>query len=243
MRLNKKVAIVTGGASGIGFAAVQKFVDEGAFVYIVDVNETMGVEVAKQFGDNATFCQLDVTNRQQCQEVVATILSKSGKIDILVNNAGITKDAMLHKMTEEQFDRVIDVNCKGVFNMTQAVVPSMRESGYGRIINTASIVGVHGNVGQTNYAASKAAVIGMTQTWAKELGKKGITVNAVAPGFIETDMVKTIPAQQVMMMKMIISLGELGHAEDVANAYLFLASDEAKYITGHTLNVDGGMMG
>lgn len=242
MRLENKVAIITGGASGIGLAAVQKFVEQGAFVYIADVNETAGKLIEQQFDGKVNYLQVDITNRAQCMEVTKTILQKSGKIDILVNNAGITRDAMLHKMTEEDFDRVLDVNCKGVFNMTQAVIPAMREASYGRIINTASIVGVNGNVGQTNYAASKAAVIGMTKTWAKELGKKGITVNAVAPGFIETDMVKTIPAQQIAMMKMIISLGDLGKAEDVANAYLFLASDEASYITGHTLEVDGGMM-
>lgn len=242
MRLANKVAIITGGASGIGLAAVQKFVAEGAFVYIVDVNEAVGRLVEQQFHGKVTFVQLDITNRAQCEQVVKSIIEKSKKIDILVNNAGITRDAMLHKMSEEDFDQVLNVNCKGVFNMTQAVIPIMREVGNGRIVNTASIVGVNGNVGQTNYAASKAAVIGMTKTWAKELGKKGITVNAVAPGFIETDMVKTIPAQQIAMMKMIISLGDLGQAEDVANAYLFLASDEAKYITGHTLEVDGGMM-
>lgn len=242
MRLANKVAIITGGASGIGLAAVHKFVEQGAFVYIIDTNETAGQLVEQQLKGKASFIQLDITNRLQCVDVVNAILEKSSKIDILVNNAGITRDAMFHKMSEEDFDRVIDVNCKGVFNMTQAVIPSMRAAGYGRIVNTASIVGVNGNVGQTNYAASKAAVIGMTKTWAKELGKKGITVNAVAPGFIETDMVKTIPTEQIAMMKMIISLGQLGQAEDVANAYLFLASDEAKYITGHTLEVDGGMM-
>lgn len=241
MRLQSKVAIITGGASGIGFAAARKFKEQGAIVIIADYNDTLANTVASNLHVDAY--KLDVRNRTSCEQLVKFVLEKYGKIDVLVNNAGITKDKMLHKMTEQDFDDVLDVNCKGVFNMTQAVVPFMREAGYGKIINTASIVGVNGNVGQTNYAASKAAVIGMTKTWAKELGKKGINVNAVAPGFIETDMVKTIPAEQLMMMKMIISLGTLGQAEDVANAYLFLASDEARYITGHTLHVDGGMMG
>ena len=241
MRLQSKVAIITGGASGIGFAAARKFKEEGAIVIIADYNETLASTVASNLQVDAF--KLDVRDRDNCTKLAQFAIDKYGKIDILVNNAGITKDRMLHKMDEADFDEVLDVNCKGVFNMTQAVVPFMREAGSGKIINTASIVGVHGNVGQTNYAASKAAVIGMTKTWAKELGKKGINVNAVAPGFIETDMVKSIPADQLMMMKMVISLGSLGQAEDVANAYLFLASDESRYITGHTLHVDGGMMG
>lgn len=241
MRLQQKVAIITGGASGIGLAAVKRFKDEGAIVIIADYNEQLGMANASNL--QADFYQLDVRDRENCQQLVQDVLKKYGKIDILINNAGITKDKMLHKMEQNDFDAVLDVNCKGVFNMTQAVVPYMREANYGKIINTASVVGVHGNVGQTNYAASKAAVIGMTKTWAKELGKKGITVNAVAPGFIETDMVKSIPAEQQTMMKMIISLHRFGQAEDVANAYVFFASDEAKYITGHVLHVDGGMMG
>ena len=241
MRLKDKVAIITGGANGIGLAAVKRFVEEGAKVIVVDVNEQQGQIVMNELAVH--FKKLDITNGEQCKKLVQEIVEEFGRIDILVNNAGITKDAMFHKLTEDDFDQVMDVNCKGVFNMTQAVVPFMREARYGKIINTSSIVGVYGNVGQTNYAASKAAVIGMTKTWAKELGKKGINVNAVAPGFIQTDMVKTIPSEQIMMMKMIISLGELGIAEDVANAYVFLASEESRYITGHTLHVDGGMMG
>jgi len=241
MRLKDKVAIITGGANGIGLAAVKRFIEEGAKVIVVDVNEQQGQTVMNELAVH--FKKLDITNGEQCKKLVQEIVEEFGRIDILVNNAGITKDAMFHKLTEDDFDRVMDVNCKGVFNMTQAVVPFMREARYGKIINTSSIVGVYGNVGQTNYAASKAAVIGMTKTWAKELGKKGINVNAVAPGFIQTDMVKTIPSEQIMMMKMIISLGELGVAEDVANAYVFLASEESRYITGHTLHVDGGMMG
>lgn len=243
MRLLDKVAIITGGANGIGLAAVKRFVEEGAKVIIVDVNELQGQTVTNEYNGKVHFKKLNITDREQCEKIVHEIIEQFGRIDILVNNAGITKDAMFHKLSEIDFDQVMDVNCKGVFNMTQAVVPYMRKAEYGKIINTASVVGVYGNVGQTNYAASKAAVIGMTKTWAKELGKKGINVNAVAPGFIETDMVKTIPAQQVMMIKMIISLGDLGLAEDVANAYVFLASEEARYITGHTLHVDGGMMG
>lgn len=243
MRLQNKIAIITGGANGIGYAATAKFVEQGAFVYIIDVNDTLGNTLEQQFSGKVKYVKLDITKREKCFKIVQIILEEAGRIDILVNNAGVTRDAMLHKMTEDDFDYVLDVNCKGVFNITQAVIPAMRSARYGRIVNTASIVGIYGNVGQTNYAASKAAVIGMTKTWAKELGKKGITVNAVAPGFIETDMVKTIPTEQLIMMKQIIPTGELGQAEDVANAYVYLASDEAKYITGHTLAVDGGMMG
>lgn len=239
MRLQNKVAVITGGASGIGLAAVKRFTEEGAQVVVVDRAEIAPDDLTtfplvKYFSAN-------VAKANQVQTVMQEVLQAFGRIDILVNNAGITRDALLMNVTSEQFDEVMDVNVKGVFHCTQAVVPAMVVAGGGRIINTASIVGIYGNIGQTNYAASKAAVIGMTKTWAKELGRKGITVNAVAPGFIQTAMTEKMPKEVTARMLQVIALGQLGQAEDVANAYVFLASDEAKYITGHTLHVDGGM--
>lgn len=245
MRLANKVAIITGAANGIGLAAVQRFTEEGAKVVIADFDETGGIaaqESLRAQGAEVTFIQVNVADKESVKNLVQQTIETYSKIDILVNNAGITRDAMLTKLSEEDFDAVMDVNVKGVFNCTQAVVPVMIASGGGRIINTSSVTGVFGNVGQTNYAASKAAVIGMTKTWAKELGRKGITVNAVAPGFAKTAMVEKMPVEVIGRMLQIVALGRLGEAKDIANAYLFLASDEASYITGHTLHVDGGMM-
>lgn len=244
MRLKDKVAIITGGASGIGLAATERFLEEGAKVIIADFNQEEGEKRAaelKQIGE-VQFVFTDVADRKSVQALVDQTLELYGRIDILINNAGILADARLEKMTEEQFDRVINVNLKGVYNCTQAVVPTMLEQGNGKIINTSSVSGVYGNFGQTNYAATKAAVVGMTKTWAKEFGRKGINVNAVAPGFIMTDMVKTMPEKVVDKMKQSISLQRLGTTEDVANAYLFLASDESNYVHGHVLHVDGGIM-
>ena len=198
MRLENKVAIITGGAGGIGLAAVHKFVEEGAHVVIADFNESAGKEVEAFFSQNARpilFIKTDTSNRDSVESLVNQTLEVYGKIDILVNNAGITKDAMLHKMTEQQFDDVLNINLKGVFNCTQYVIPQMILQGHGKIINTSSVSGVYGNVGQTNYAAAKAALIGMTKTWAKELGRKGINVNAVAPGFTLTPMVEKMPKE------------------------------------------------
>lgn len=245
MRLLNKVAIITGGANGIGLAAVKRFTEEGAKVVIADFNESVGKEVEqaiKNEGANVSFIQVDVANKDSVNNLVKKTIETYGKIDVLVNNAGITRDATLTKLTEEDFDAVIDVNVKGVFNCTQAVVPVMVAVGGGRIINTSSVSGVFGNYGQTNYAASKAAVIGMTKTWAKELGRKNITVNAVAPGFAKTAMVEKMPTEVIGRILQIVALGRIGEAKDIANAYVFLASDEASYITGHTLHVDGGMM-
>jgi 3-oxoacyl-[acyl-carrier protein] reductase len=244
MRLKDRVAIITGGASGIGLAAVKKFLAEGAKVVVADYNQEAGEKVASELretGAEVTFIAVDVSNRESVEQMVSKTIETYGHIDILVNNAGITQDAMLHKMSYEQWDRVISINLTGVFNCTQAVVHHMREREYGRIINTSSIVGKFGNIGQTNYAAAKAGVIGMTQTWAKELGRKGITVNAVAPGFIRTPMTEKMPEKILAMMQEKVNLGRLGEAEDVANAYLFLASDEASYINGIVLSVDGGL--
>ncbi len=245
MRLANKVAIITGAANGIGLAAVKRFTEEGAKVVIADFDETGGLAAQEAFraqGAEVTFIQVNVADKESAVNLVKQTINTYSKIDILVNNAGITRDAMLTKLSEEDFNAVMDVNVKGVFNCTQAVVPVMIGIGGGRIINTSSVTGVFGNVGQTNYAASKAAVIGMTKTWAKELGRKGITVNAVAPGFAKTAMVEKMPVEVIGRMLQIVALGRLGEAKDIANAYLFLASDEASYITGHTLHVDGGMM-
>ncbi|MFE3575662.1 3-oxoacyl-ACP reductase FabG [Lysinibacillus sp. NPDC059133] len=242
MRLNNKVAIITGAANGIGYAAAERFIEEGAFVVIADFNEDAGVSAAQHLGDQALFVQVDVADRESVKNLVATVIEQMGRVDILVNNAGITRDAMLTKMTEDQFHQVLDVNLTGVFNCTQEVIPHMIAAGGGKIINTSSVSGVYGNVGQTNYAATKAAIVGMTKTWAKELGRKGINVNAVAPGFTETDMVKKMPENVLAQMRSIVPLQRLGTPRDIANAYLFLASDEASYVHGHTLHVDGAIM-
>ncbi len=242
MRLNNKVAIITGAANGIGYAAAERFIEEGAFVVIADFNEDAGVSAAKHLGDQALFVQVDVADRESVKNLVATVIEQTGGVDILVNNAGITRDAMLTKMTEDQFHQVLDVNLTGVFNCTQEVIPQMIAAGGGKIINTSSVSGVYGNVGQTNYAATKAAIVGMTKTWAKELGRKGINVNAVAPGFTETAMVKKMPENVLAQMRSVVPLQRLGTPRDIANAYLFLASDEASYVHGHTLHVDGAIM-
>jgi 3-oxoacyl-[acyl-carrier protein] reductase len=185
---------------------------------------------------------MDVTNREQSKQMVKYTLEKYGRIDVLINNAGIVQDAIVLKMTEEQWDKVINVNLKGVFNCIQAVVEVMVNQGNGVIINTSSIVGLEGNVGQTNYAATKAGLIGMTKTLAKELGKKGIRVNAVAPGFIKTPMTSNVPEKILEMMKEKTPLRMLGETKDVAYAYLYLASDEAKFVNGAVLCVDGGLV-
>jgi 3-oxoacyl-[acyl-carrier protein] reductase len=245
MRLQDKVAIITGGANGIGKAACEVFLKQGAKVVIADFDEVSGKLLENDFknqGYDALFLQIDVANQESVKQMVAQVLSKYEKIDILINNAGITKDAMLVKMAETDFDQVLNVNLKGVFNCTQAVVPHMVTRGYGKIINTSSVSGIYGNVGQTNYAATKSAVVGMTKTWAKELGRKGVNVNAVAPGFTKTSMVEKMPEKVIQHMQSIVSLPRLGEVEDIANAYLFLASDESSYITGHVLHVDGGIM-
>ncbi|WP_433594861.1 3-oxoacyl-ACP reductase FabG [Lysinibacillus xylanilyticus] len=242
MRLNNKVAIITGAANGIGYAAAERFIEEGAFVVIADFNEDAGVSAAEHLGDQALFVQVDVADRESVKNLVATVIEQMGRVDILVNNAGITRDAMLTKMTEDQFQQVLDVNLTGVFHCTQEVIPHMVAAGGGKIVNTSSVSGVYGNVGQTNYAATKAAIVGMTKTWAKELGRKGINVNAVAPGFTETDMVKKMPENVLAQMRSVVPLQRLGTPRDIANAYLFLASDEASYVHGHTLHVDGAIM-
>jgi 3-oxoacyl-[acyl-carrier protein] reductase len=244
-RLEKKVAIITGGASGIGKQAALLFAREGAVVSIWDVNQEMGeqgVNEFKQQNFTAESRKVNVSKKDDVTANAKAVAEKYGQIDILVNNAGITRDATLMKMTEEQWDQVIAVNLKGVFNCTQAIAALMIEKGQGVIINTSSVVAHYGNFGQTNYVAAKSGVIGMTKTWARELGRKGIRVNAVAPGFIFTEMVSTVPEKVLDMVKSNTPLGRLGKPEDIANAYLFLASEEASFINGTVLNVDGGLV-
>lgn len=243
-RLAHKVAVITGGANGIGRAAALKFVNEGARVIIWDVNAEKGAATlaelnAIQPGNH--FSRVDTTQLAAVEAATAEVLAAYGQIDILVNNAGITRDATLAKMTPEQWQQVIDVNLTGVFNCTKAISIGMAERGSGRIINTSSVVGLYGNFGQTNYVATKAGVIGMTKTWARELGRKGILVNAVAPGFIATDMVTAMPEKVLEMMRARSPLNRLGTPEDIANVYCFLASDEASYISGATISVDGAL--
>ncbi|MGN1385657.1 MAG: 3-oxoacyl-ACP reductase FabG [Bacillus sp. (in: firmicutes)] len=246
MKLQDKVAIVTGGANGIGWETVKLFTQEGAKVAVADyqVQEAKAKikTLSSDFEGKVVAFQVDVTDRNSVDQMVQAVIDTFGKINILINNAGITKDAMLSKMTTENFQRVLEVNLNGVFHCTQAVLPHLLANGSGRIINTSSVSGVYGNVGQTNYAASKSALIGMTKTWGKELGRKGITVNAVAPGFIETSMVESVPEKVLDQLKQTIPLQRLGKPEDIANAYLYLASDEANYVNGAVLHVDGGIM-
>lgn len=243
-RLQDKVAIVTGGAQGIGQGTALKFMMEGAKVALWDMNEEKGKAVAQQFRDRGYVCQFYLVNTTDLPSVEAAcqqVFDQFGRIDILINNAGITRDATLKKMTPAQWLQVLDVNLTGVFNCTKAVYPYMETQAYGRIINASSVVGLSGNFGQSNYAATKAGLIGMTQSWAREFGRKGITVNAVAPGFIATEMVETIPEKVLDMFRSKTPLGRLGKVEEVANVYCFLASDEASFITGTTVSVDGGV--
>ncbi|MFZ2412423.1 MAG: beta-ketoacyl-ACP reductase [Candidatus Methanoperedens sp.] len=245
MRVENRVTIITGAGSGIGREAAILFAKEGAKVVVADMNEKGGeevVEVIKKNGGEAFFARLDVTNREQTRQVVRDTLIRYGKVDVLINNAGIIQDALALKMTEEQWDKVINVNLKGAFNCIQAVVEQMITQGSGVIINTSSIVALFGNIGQVNYVASKAGLIGMTKTLAKELGRKGIRVNAVAPGFITTPMTAAVPDKILEMMKEKTPLRMLGEPKDVAYAYLYLASDEAKMVNGAVLSVDGGLV-
>ncbi len=239
-RLKDKVAIITGAAKGIGFSTAQRFAQEGAIAILADMNLESVMAAAAQI-PNAQAYAMNVTDRASIQGVVDQVMQKHGRIDILINNAGITQDARLVKMTEAQFDAVIDVNLKGVFNCTQLIVPHMLEAGSGSIVNASSVVGIYGNFGQTNYSATKFGVIGFTKTWARELGPKGIRVNAVCPGFIATEMVKAMPENILQDIERRSWLGRLGTPEEIANVYLFLASNEASFINGVALEVSGGI--
>ena len=234
MRLKNKVCVVTGAAQGIGAATCAKFAAEGAIVIGCDRRAEPVAGAAEMFA-------VDVTDRAQIDAMVAAVMQRHGRIDVLVNNAGITGDARLVKMTIEQFDAVIDVNLRGVFHCSQAVAPVMVEQGAGVILNASSVVGLYGNFGQTNYAASKFGVIGFTKTWSRELGPKGVRVNAVAPGFVETPILATIPDKVLQQMREQVPLHRLGRPEEIANVYAFLASDEASYVNGAVIEVSGGM--
>jgi 3-oxoacyl-[acyl-carrier protein] reductase len=251
MRLKDKVALVTGGAGGIGKATAGRFAEEGATVAICDLNEAAGLETVKEIGPQASFHKVNVADRQSVQAWVEELTARHGRIDILVNNAGVLRDSQLVRykegqlvgsMSESDFDLVLAVNLKGTFNCAQAVASVMIPQRSGVILNASSVVGLDGNFGQTNYVASKAGVIGMTRVWARELGRYNIRVNAVAPGFTATDMVASMPEKVLDGMKARTPLGRLGQPRDIANAYLFLASDEAAFVTGVVLRVDGGIV-
>ncbi|MFN8135925.1 MAG: 3-oxoacyl-ACP reductase FabG [Bacteroidales bacterium] len=243
-RLENKVAVITGGADGLGRAAALKFSAEGATTIIWDMNEEKGlltVSEIEKTGGKATFEKVNTASFADVETATKNATDKFGRIDILINNAGITRDASIKKMTPDMWQQVIDVNLTGVFNCAKCISAVMVEKGYGRIINTSSVVALYGNFGQTNYVATKAGVIGLTKTLARELGRKGVTVNAVAPGFIATEMVKKMPENVLKAMEEKVPVGRLGAPEEIASAYLFLASDEAAYINGATLSVDGGI--
>ena len=251
MRMKDKFVLVTGGAAGIGKATALRFAEEGAQVVICDVNEAVGQATVKLLGEGAAFYKVNVASRAEAQKWIEEVVAKFGRVDVLVNNAGVLRDGQLVKfkegqlvgqMSEADFDLVISVNLKGVFNCTQAVAPVMIRQGGGVILNATSIVGLDGNFGQTNYVATKAGVIGMTKVWSRELGKYGVRVNAVAPGFTATEMVTAMPEKVLEGMKLRTPLGRLGEPRDIANAYLFLASEEASFITGEVLRVDGGIV-
>jgi 3-oxoacyl-[acyl-carrier protein] reductase len=244
MRLKNKVSIITGAAQGIGLATALKFAREGAVVIVCDMQpEAVDAAVAQchAIGAQAAGFAVNVTDRAAVDAMVAAVKAQFGRIDVLVNNAGITRDARLQKMTIEQFDAVIDVNLRAVFHCAQAVTDTMVAQGSGVILNASSVVGIYGNFGQTNYAASKFGVIGFTKTWSRELGPKGIRVNAVAPGFIETPILSTIPDKVLDGMRAEVPLRRLGTPEEIANVYAFLASDEASYVNGAVLEVAGGL--
>jgi len=254
MRFNDKVVVVTGGANGIGRSVSKQFAKEGARIAIWDVADEAGENLAADIsGRNeiALYKHVDVTQSEEVDAAVAELINEWGKIDILINNAGILRDSQLVKvkdgelqkrMSDEMFDMVIDVNLRGVFICTRAVSPQMIQQERGVILNATSVVGLYGNFGQTNYVASKAGVIGMTKVWARELGRYGVRVNAIAPGFIATEMVMAMPEKILDGMKQHTPLGRLGEPQDIANAYAFLASDQASFISGTVLSVDGGIV-
>lgn len=244
MRLKDKAVLITGGANGIGRATAMLFAKNGANVMIADYDEDEGLETVKalqNLGAKADFIKVNVANLHEVEQMADATVARFSRIDVLVNNAGITRDGFLVKLAPAQWEQVVAVNLTGVFHCTQAAARVMVAQGHGVILNAASVVGLYGNIGQTNYAATKSGVIGMTKTWAKELGPKGIRVNAVAPGFIVTGMTEKVPDKVLEAMVEKTPLRRLGQPEDVANAYLFLASDEAGFINGAVLSVDGGL--
>ena len=244
-QLQDKVAIITGGSRGIGKVTAQTFLEAGARVSVWDIDRE-GAELAlKEWlaqGFEVDFQLVNTAEKESVEAAAQAVADRFGRIDILVNNAGITRDSSTKNMTEAQWQSVIDVNLSGVFHCTQAVYPFMAASGWGRILNASSVVALYGNFGQANYVAAKAGLIGLTKVWAREFGPKVITVNAVAPGFIQTDMINTIPPEYLRDLLTKTPLRRMGQPQDVANAYLFLASDQAGFITGVTLSVDGGLV-
>ena len=254
MDFSGQVVIVTGGANGIGRTTAEKFADAGAKVAIWDMQADAGQALAASLNEQdkeALFVQVNVADADAVEAAVGQVMDAWGRVDVLVNNAGIVRDAQLVKykegavqkrMTDEQFDAVINVNLKGVFVCARAVIPIMIDQGYGRILNASSVVGLYGNFGQTNYVATKSGVVGMVKVWARELGKYGITANAVAPGFVETEILQSMPQKVIDQMVAGTPVGRIGQPEDIANAYMFLASKEASFINGAVLSVDGGMV-
>jgi 3-oxoacyl-[acyl-carrier protein] reductase len=244
VRLKGKVALVTGAAQGIGKAVALLLARNGADIVVSDINLEKAEETVKEIesiGPRAMAVKVDVANLDHVEQMVGTILEKFGKIDILVNNAGVTRDKLILRMTEEDWDLVLNVNLKGTFNCTKAVVRHMAKQRSGKIVNIASVVGEMGNAGQVNYSASKAGVIGLTKTMAREFAQRGINVNAIAPGYIETPMTEVLADKVKEELKRLIPMERLGKPEDVAEAVLFLVSEESNYITGHILNVNGGI--
>lgn len=242
--LKDRVAVITGGADGIGRATAMRFAQEGAVVVIWDMNEEKGKQttaVINAAGGKASFLKVNTSNFAEVEAASKKVVEKYGKYEILINNAGITRDSTLKKMTPELWQQVIDVNLTGVFYCAKCAADIMTEQGWGRIVNASSVVALYGNFGQTNYVATKAGLIGMTKTMARELGKKGVTVNAVAPGFILTDMVRKMPEEVLKSMEDKVPVKRLGKPEEIAAAYAFLASDDAAYINGTVISVDGGM--
>lgn len=235
--LEGKVAVITGGSRGLGQSMSELFADEGAKVVALDLGELT------YENENVEFMELDVTDGEACEKVFNQIVEKYGKIDVLVNNAGITQDALTRKMTDEQWDKVVDVNLNGVFNLTRHIGPHMSEQGKGSIVNISSVVGTYGNIGQANYAATKGAVVSLGKTWAKEFAMKGadVRVNTIAPGYTMTDILKTVPEELLEKFAKMTMLNRLGEPEEIANTALFLASDMSSYVTGQLIAADGGM--
>jgi len=242
MVLESKVAFITGGASGLGAGIAKKFIQEGARVIICDVDAETGTKTAQQIGGNIHFYKMDISDEEQVKKTVESVVNEFSRIDILINNAGITNDKLLLRMTKQDWESVIAINLTGTFLVTKAIMRDMIKQRYGRIVNIASVVGLIGNPGQANYAASKAGIIGFTKSCAKELAGRNITVNAIAPGFIETKMTEVLSDEIKQYYLKLIPMGKFGLPEDVANLVLFLASDQSSYITGQVICLDGGMV-
>ena len=241
MDFSGKIVIVTGSGRGIGRTIAEKFAAAGATVVVSDVDEAIVNEVAAALPNSAIGVKADVTNADEVENLIKQAMERFGRVDVVVNNAGITRDTLLIRMAEKDWDMVLDINLKGAFLVTKSAAKVMMKQRSGRIVNISSVVGLFGNAGQANYSASKAGLIGFTKSVAKEIGARGVTVNAVAPGFIETEMTKTLPEAARNQFLDLSAIKRAGTPEDVASAVMFLASDDASYITGHVLSVDGGL--